>query len=90
MSIKSAMLSIVAAVFVFTLAFGAIAQAQQTRVDRDYGFRHKDDTNQFGDDRALTSARRGSDKDADNYLNKWVPETYGLGGNYGYDSGGPN
>ena len=35
MSIKSAVLTIVAAVFVFTLAFGAIAQAQ-TRVDRDF------------------------------------------------------
>ncbi len=89
MSLKSAMLSIVAAVFVFTLAFGAVAQAQ-TRVDRDLGALHRYDANQFGDDRAYTSATGGTDRDADNYLHKWNPETYGLSGNYGYDSGGPN
>jgi len=84
------MLSIVAAVFVLTLAFGAVAQAQHSGVDRDLGALHRYDANQFGDDRAYTSATSGTDRDADNYLHKWTPETYGLGGNYGYDSGGPN
>jgi hypothetical protein len=79
----------VAAVFVFTLAFGAIAQAQ-TRVDRDFGALHKHDANQFGDDRAYTSASSGIDRDMDNLQRKWTPNTYGLGGDYGYDSGGPN
>jgi len=60
------------------------------RVDRDFGALHKYDANQFGDDRAYTSARNGTDKDMDNWAHKWTPNTYGLGGDYGYDSGGPN
>ncbi len=60
------------------------------RVDRDFGERHKWDTNQFGDDRAYTSARSGTSRDADKWVNKWHPETYGLQGDYGYYSGGPN
>ncbi len=86
MSLKSAALPVLAVVFVFTLAFGALAQAQQTRVDRDFGAHHKYDTNQFGDDRAYTSPRGGTDRDSDARLDQWHPNSYGIGGDYWYDS----
>ncbi|MFZ0929785.1 MAG: hypothetical protein WAN11_14355 [Syntrophobacteraceae bacterium] len=86
MSLKSATLPILAVVFAFTLVFGALAQAQQTRVDRDFGSHHRYDTNQFGDDRAYTSPNRGTDKDSDSRLDQWRPNSYGLGGDYWYDS----
>jgi hypothetical protein len=58
----------------------------QMSVDRDLGAFHKNDVNQFGDDRAYTGPN-GSDRDADFRAYNFVPETYGLMGNYSYDSG---
>jgi hypothetical protein len=94
-------LSILGVVFAFVFAFGASAQAQQMekkgswfssdnqmRVDRDFGEFYRHDANRFGDDRAYTSTSGGTDRDADFRLFNWVPDTYGLGGDYGYDSSG--
>jgi len=58
----------------------------QMRVDRDLGAFHKDDVNQFGDDRAY-SGPNGTDRDADFRAYNFVPDTYGLQGNYWYDNG---
>lgn len=58
----------------------------QMRVDRDLGAFHKDDVNQFGDDRAY-SGLNGTDRDADFRAYNFVPETYGLMGDYSYFSG---
>lgn len=54
------------------------------RVDKDFGNRHKNDTDQFGDDRAYSSEKSGVGRDSDKVL-KWNPRTYGLGGDYGRD-----
>jgi hypothetical protein len=88
MSGKSMTLSILAVVFVLTFGFGAYAQAQQISVDRDFGPLHRTDVNRFGDDRAVTSTSRGTDRDADFRMFNFVPNTYGLMGDYSYDSGG--
>ena len=56
------------------------------RVDRDFGAFHRDDTNQFGDDRAYESANGHKTREADYHLHHWTPETYGLRGSYGRDS----
>jgi hypothetical protein len=58
----------------------------QMRVDRDLGYLHKNDVNQFGDDRAYNGLN-GTDRDADFRAHNFVPETYGLMGDYSYDSG---
>ena len=55
-------------------------------VDCDLGEYHKNDVNQFGDDRAY-SGFHDSDRDADFRAHNFVPETYGLMGDYSYDSG---
>jgi hypothetical protein len=56
------------------------------RVDRDFGAYHKNDLNQFGDDRAYDAANGRSNREADYQAHYWTPETYGLMGDYGYDS----
>ncbi len=56
------------------------------RVDRDFGAFHKDDLNQFGDDRAYDSSDGHTNREADYQAHHWTPETYGLMGNYGYDA----
>jgi hypothetical protein len=60
------------------------------RVNRDLGAYTKDDTNQFGDDRAYNSSQRGNDRDADRQADykasHWTPETYGLMGDYWRDA----
>ena len=56
------------------------------RVDRDFGAYHKNDTNQFGDDRAYDSAHGRPNSEADYQTHYWTPETYGLMGDYWYDS----
>jgi len=58
----------------------------QMSVDRDLGEYHKNDVDQFGDDRAYNSLN-GTDRDADFRAHNFVPETYGLMGDYSYDSG---
>ncbi|SPF50784.1 exported hypothetical protein [Syntrophobacter sp. SbD1] len=55
------------------------------RVDRDFGFDHEDDMNQFGDDRAYDSSGRDPDRETDRQEHQWTPETYGLMGDYGRD-----
>jgi hypothetical protein len=57
------------------------------RVDRDFGAFHKDDTDQFGDDRSYSSSAGRTNRESDYQAHHWVPETYGLMGDYGYDSG---
>ena len=80
--------------FVMAIAFGARAQENQFsspnqfRVDRDFGSFTMHDSNRFGDDRAYSSTYGGSDRDADFRFYRWVPNTYGLQGDYGYDSNG--
>jgi hypothetical protein len=54
----------IAFAMVFTLGVRGNPQAQQIPVDRDFGAFHMWDTDQFGDDRAYSSAR-GTDGDAD-------------------------
>jgi hypothetical protein len=54
------------------------------RVDRDFGAFHRDDSNQFGDDRAYDSGSHAN-KEADYHRTHWMTESYGLGGNYGRD-----
>jgi hypothetical protein len=56
------------------------------RVDRDFGAFHKDDTNQFGDDRSYNSSEGRTNRESDYQAHHWIPETYGLMGDYGYDS----
>ena len=85
MKTKLIRLGVAAVVFASVFAFGALVYAQQSAVDRDLGAIHKFDTNQFGDDRALNSAS-GSSRDADLMPKAWTPNTYGLSGDYGYDS----
>ncbi len=87
----------IALALVFSLGNFGIANAQQERgdtffsnmhpqnVDRDLGSFHKNDVNQFGDDRAYSSAS-GTDRDADFRAYNFVPNTYGLQGDYWYDS----
>jgi hypothetical protein len=58
----------------------------QINVAKDLGEFHKNDTNQFGDDRAATNVN-GSNKDADFRAYNFVPDTYGLMGDYSRDSG---
>jgi hypothetical protein len=70
----------------FMLAGWSDITRNQMRVDRDLGAFHKDDVNQFGDDRAYSGAN-GTDRDADFRAYNFVPETYGLMGDYSYDSG---
>ena len=86
---------VVAVFFVLAAAFGAragdndwSAAGSQIRVDRDFGALHMNDTNRFGDDRASSSTFGGTDRDADFRLFHWVPNTYGIMGDYGYDSNG--
>jgi hypothetical protein len=62
-------------------SFGAV------RVDRDFGAFHKDDSNQFGDDRAYNSSQGLVNRESDYQAHHWIPDTYGQMGNYGYDSG---
>jgi hypothetical protein len=93
----------IALAFAFVMGGGTVAHAaqggdyllvnwfsdlskNQMRVDRDLGAFHKNDVNQFGDDRAYTGSN-GTDRDADFRAYNFVPETYGLMGDYGYDSG---
>lgn len=98
MSKKLAGLSIlmIAAAFVFTFSNPGFAESRlsswinslpehQMRVDRDLGGLHADEVNQFGVDRAYTSTR-GADRDADSSTNLFAPNTYGLMGNYWFDS----
>ncbi len=54
-------------------------------VNRDLGAYHKNDVNQFGDDRAYDSSS-GHTSEGDYQANHWTPETYGLMGDYWYDS----
>jgi len=86
--------------FAFIVASAYIANAQQAspsepavapgngavRVDRDFGSFHKDDQNQFGDDRAYNSSEGHANRESDYQSHHWTPNTYGLMGNYGYDS----
>jgi hypothetical protein len=55
-----------------------------TRVNRDLGIYHKNDVNQFGDDRAYHAGNGRTE--ADRQTQYWTPETYGLQGDYWYDS----
>ncbi|MFZ2447238.1 MAG: hypothetical protein WAW37_12845 [Syntrophobacteraceae bacterium] len=94
-------LVLVAGVFVGTSAavswstgydteFGIMADRDRdlgSRVDRDLGEFRMNDVNQFGDDRAYSSAR-GTDMDADLGAFEFRPETYGLQGDYWRRSGG--
>jgi hypothetical protein len=56
------------------------------RVDRDFGAFGMDDVNQFGDDRAYNPSNGRTNREADYQANHWIPETYGLSGDYGYYS----
>ena len=58
----------------------------QIEVNRDFGSFTMFDVNRFGDDRAYSSATRGTDRDADFQYFHWTPDTYGLNGTYGYYS----
>ena len=83
-------LSIFGMVLAMAYAFGTPARAadsDQMNVSRDFGSFTMSDVNQFGDDRAYSSATGGSDRDADIQLFKWTPDTYGLRGSYGYFNG---
>ncbi len=79
--------SILAAVFVFVFTVGSYARAEQTMVNRDLGVFHIYDSNSFGDDRAASSLPGAVDRDTDARINSFVPQTYGLMGNYGRLSG---
>ncbi len=61
-----------------------------SRVDRDLGQFSRDDSTQFGDDRALNSASGIHSREADAQALKWNPDTYGLQGNYWYNSNNGN
>lgn len=96
MSKKLASLSIMTVAFALLLSVSGFSYAQSEhagfynehgamRVDRDLGAFHKNDSIQFGLDQAYTSAR-GTDRDADYRADHFVPNTYGLMGDYWYDS----
>jgi hypothetical protein len=84
MSKKLISLAILGVVFAFLFAFGTQVLAS---TDRDLSLFTKDDVNRFGDDRAYTSPK-GIDRDADIMMRSFVPNTYGLQGDIGYDGGG--
>ncbi len=80
----------IAFAMVFSLGMRGNALAQQVPVDRDLGTFHMWDSNQFGDDRAYSSAL-GTDRDADAQAYIGPPMIHGLGGNdwyYGSAGGG--
>ena len=80
-------LIVFAAALAFVFAFGSHVRADQMRVDRDLGIFHTSDAVVFGDDRALNSASGVIDRDAESMQGRFVPDTYGLMGNYGRISG---
>jgi hypothetical protein len=67
--------------------FGWYTDRPATNLNRDLGAFHRNDVNQFGDDRAYSSMN-GTDRDADFRAHNFVPNTYGLQGDYWYDQGG--
>lgn len=87
MSKKLMKLSILGMVFAFIFAFSSLAQARQINVARDTAAGHSYSTNYFGGDQAYSSVF-GTNRDADQMLSQWTPQTYGLMGNYGFLAGG--
>ena len=57
------------------------------RVDRDFGAFSMDDSNQFGDDQAYNQSNGRTNRESDYQGHHWLPESYGLTGNYGHYSG---
>ena len=73
---------------IMALLFSFCGSVRAQNVDRDFGVYHKNDANQFGDDRAYNASNGRSNREADYQAKHWVPETYGLMGDYWYDSNG--
>ncbi|MEN6438408.1 MAG: hypothetical protein ABFD97_07485 [Syntrophobacter sp.] len=79
-------LTILGIVFTLVFGFGSVAKAEffdrtAPGVDRDLFAYHQGEVNQFGNDRAYSSAG-GTDTDADFRANHFVPDSYGLSGSY--------
>jgi hypothetical protein len=81
-------LAIVTVALGLVLSLGAQGRVQAiaVSVDPDQGTFNTWDVNNFGDYHVYSSARDW-DRDADVQAYRFMPETYGLTGDYGYRSG---